>query len=146
MLQSQIQLAEESYERAANFVGTRRGGVGPQARTRLMESQRHIEQARALAPTDPEAAIGEARRARHLAESAYELAAQDFNSRFGGGGPFGGGGAGPVVIPFPTGGWSGGGWGGSPWGSFGAGGGDGGGAIGGGWGGGSGGGAVGGHW
>jgi hypothetical protein len=78
-----------------DFVTTRRGGVGSQARTRLAEAQRHLEQAMALAQQgDPEAALQEAQHSRQLAGEAGQLARSDVGSMMGQGGPFGGGGAG----------------------------------------------------
>jgi uncharacterized membrane protein YgcG/exonuclease VII small subunit len=78
-----------------DFVTTRRGGVGSQARTRLAEAQRHLEQAMALAQQgDPEAALQEAQYARQLAGQAGQLARSDVGSMTDQGGPFGGGSAG----------------------------------------------------
>jgi uncharacterized membrane protein YgcG/exonuclease VII small subunit len=78
-----------------DFVTTRRGGVGSQARTRLAEAQRHLEQAMALAQQgDPEAALQEAQYARQLAGQAGQLARSDVGSMMGQGGPFSGGSAG----------------------------------------------------
>lgn len=75
-----------------DFVTTRRGGVGSQARTRLAEAQRHLEQAMALARQgDAEAALQEAQYARQLAGQAGQLARSDVGSMMGQGGPFGGG-------------------------------------------------------
>jgi hypothetical protein len=138
ILEGQLQTAEASYTRAAHFVMARRRGMGSVARTRLAEARRHLEQARSLADTQPQAALNEARLAHELAEEAYALARQDFD-RFGGGG-WGGvsrGGAFPIPFPVPMGGGWGGGFGG---------GGFGGGGFGGGGGGGGGGGSVGGRW
>jgi len=85
-----------------------------------------------MATSDATTALAEARRAQDLAEDAYALARQDFDSSGG----WGRGGVYPVPFPIPMGGgWSGG---------FGGGVG-GGGSVGGGFGGG-GGGSVGGRW
>ncbi len=62
---------------AADFITTRRGAVGAEARTRLSEAQRHLEQAVALAPTDPQTALGHAQQADVLAEQAGQLAQAD---------------------------------------------------------------------
>ena len=132
LLEAQLQAAEASYTRAAHFVRSRRWGTGSVARTRLAEARRHLERARALATSDATTAHAEARRAQDLAEDAYALARQDFDSSGG----WGRGGVYPVPFPIPMGGgWSGG---------FGGGVG-GGGSVGGGFGGG-GGGSVGGRW
>ena len=139
IVEAQLQAAEASYTRAANFVGTRRRGMGAVARTRLAEARRNLEQARALADSDSQAALAAARRAQNLAEEAYALARQDFDG-FGPGMGWGGmsrGGGFPVPFPVPT----GGGWGGGFGGGFGGGGGVGSGGSGGG-----GGGSVGGRW
>jgi uncharacterized membrane protein YgcG len=78
-----------------DFVTTRRGGVGSQARTRLAEAQRHLEQAMALAQQgNAEAALQEAQHARQLAGEAGQLARSDVGSMMGQGGPFGGGSSG----------------------------------------------------
>jgi cytoskeletal protein RodZ len=135
ILEAQLQTAEASYTRAAHFVMARRRGMGSVARTRLAEARRHLEQARSLADTQPQAALNEARLARDLAEEAYALARQDFD-RFGGGG-WGGvsrGGAFPIPFPVPMGGGWGGGFGGGGFGGGGfGGGGGGGGSVGGRW-------------
>jgi hypothetical protein len=59
------------------FVQTRRGAVGPQARTRLAEAARLLEEARALQAQDPRAALVRAQRAQQYAAQAQELAQQD---------------------------------------------------------------------
>jgi TPM domain len=152
-VETSLVAAQADLDRAANFISTRRGSVGRQARTRLAESDRLLERAFALRDADPRAAMEAARRAERLAEDAYELAADDID-RYGGGmsgGTLGGGGSsgsdvagvilGGILGGILSGGGRGGGWGGSPWGSSGGGGGGGwggpfGGGGGGGWGGG----------
>ncbi len=57
-LDAALRTAEASVTRAQDFVATRRSGVDREARTRLAEAQRHLEQARALAATDPVTALG----------------------------------------------------------------------------------------
>lgn len=75
-----------------DFITTRRGGVGSQARTRLAEAQRHLEQATVLAERgDAEAALRAAEHARRLAGEASELARGDVGSMLGQGGQLGGG-------------------------------------------------------
>jgi hypothetical protein len=142
LLTSTLRQAEMSYRRAADYIATRRVGVGQVARTRLAEAESHYENARALANDDPHAALAAAKRATALAEEAYARAVQDFEDYDGGGifGPRRGGG---VVLPpvIIGGGWGGdggrGGFGGTPWGGggFGGGGRSGGGGFGGGGGG-----------
>jgi uncharacterized membrane protein YgcG len=129
-----LRAAEAAHSRAADYLATRRRGVGPQARTRLQEAERHLGRARAAVDSDAREAAEEARTAERLAEEAYRLAQQDFDGYdrhqgpFGRG-PFGGGWGrrGPTVViggfPIPIGGSprGGGGWGGSTWGSGGGG-------------------------
>lgn len=75
-----------------DFITTRRGGVGSQARTRLAEAQRHLEQAMALAEQDNAgAALQHAQHSRQLASQAGQLARSDVEAMLGQGGPFGGG-------------------------------------------------------
>jgi TLP18.3/Psb32/MOLO-1 phosphatase superfamily protein len=134
--------AERSVEATRRFIDTRRGGVGTDARTRIVEAQRQLDAATAAQHDDPVTALAAAQRAQSLANEAYELAQQDVDDFRGG--PFGGGRIGGGGGGFLTGallggvlggalggggGW-GGGWGGGGWG----------GDVGGGWGGGDGGG------
>lgn len=135
------------------FVATRRGAIGAQARTRLAEAQRYLALAEQYAPTDPAQSAQNAKQAVQYARAAYQLASSDV-SGWGGGGGFGGpsggssgsggsfGGAvlGGILGGLLSGGGSGGGsgtWGGSNGGFTGGwGGGSGGGGFGGGSGGG----------
>jgi hypothetical protein len=144
-----LKTADVAYTRAADFLATRRQGIGREARTRLGQAENHLLRARSLIGNDDAQATEEARQAERLANEAYQAARRDFDDydRYGGPfgrGPYGGGwggrrGRGVVVIggfPIPLGG-SGrgrGGWGGSSWGGgFGGGiGGGGGGRVGGG--------------
>ncbi|TWG82669.1 Beta-propeller domains of methanol dehydrogenase type [Cellulosimicrobium cellulans J34] len=86
----------DSQVRATNdFIETRRGAVGPEARTRLSEAIRLLGEARALQPTDPVAALERAQQADAQAQSAAQRAQQDassWQSSQGGSGMFGGGG------------------------------------------------------
>jgi len=140
-LEAALRQAEASYNRAADYIASRRHGVGRAARTRLVEAESHLQGALQLADTDPASALKEALRATDLAEAAYRQATDDFDD-YDGGGIFGGRRRGGGIFPFPIiigGGWggqSGGGWGGTPWGSGGGGGSWGGGGFGGGGGGG----------
>ncbi|MGY1779878.1 TPM domain-containing protein [Geodermatophilus sp. SYSU D01036] len=84
--------ARSTVAAAADFVATRRGAVGPEARTRLAEAQRHLDAAVGTGRTDPEGALREAQLADQLAQSALQLAQADvagWSSGYGGG--FGGG-------------------------------------------------------
>lgn len=129
---SSVQAAGSVYERAANFIETRRRGVGRDARTRLQEAERHLVAARGSTDDDPDQAVQHAKAAERLAGEAYQLAKQDFRAYDDmrgpfGRGPYGGRGGGTIVIggfPIPLGGTRrrGGGFGGSVWGSPGSGG------------------------
>ncbi len=84
----------DSQVRATNdFIETRRGAVGPEARTRLAEAIRLLGEARALQPTDPVSALQRAQQADAQAQSAAQRAQQDASSwQSSQGGGFGGGG------------------------------------------------------
>ena len=133
-----LRQAASSYERAADYISSRRAGVGREARTRLADAETHLEQAQSLAHDDVRGALGEAQRTIALADEAYRLAREDFDSYDDPGGIFGGRRGGGIFPPIIIGGWGGGfgggrggGFGGTPWGQ-GGGGGFGGGASGGG--------------
>ncbi|MCR6492046.1 hypothetical protein [Cellulomonas sp. P24] len=89
----------------SDYIDTRRGAVGPEARTRLAEAARHARQAQDLAGTDPVQALSEATQANQLVNSAQTLAQQDVadfeaQQRRDAGGPTGGsmGGPGGMVL------------------------------------------------
>ncbi len=67
--------ARAAVAAAEDFVATRRGAVGAQARTRLAEAQRHLQLA--TSGGDPAAALGEAQQADARAQEALRLAQQD---------------------------------------------------------------------
>lgn len=139
-LDASVRTAQTAVTRAGGLIATRRGAVGTEARTRLAEAQRHLDQAMALAPTDQAGAASEADAASRLASEAESLAQRDYgnwNDPWRGGG--GGGGAGADLAGAIIGGIIGGmlsGGGRRGGGPFGGGGGFGG--FGGGWGGGGG--------
>jgi hypothetical protein len=85
--------ARSTVAAAADFIDTRRGAVGPDARTRLAEAQRHLEVAVDQGRDDPVSALREAHQAATMAQSALDLA-QDDVDRWSGGG-YGGGFGGP---------------------------------------------------
>ncbi|MGY1772872.1 TPM domain-containing protein [Blastococcus sp. SYSU D00813] len=97
--------ARSAIAAAGDFIATRRGAVGPEARTRLAEAQRHLDAATQLGGSDPVTAVREAQQAEALAAQALQRAQSDvstWNSGYGGGGygggygpGFGGGFAGP---------------------------------------------------
>jgi hypothetical protein len=148
-LQSALSAATASVDRASDFIAARRSGVGRQARTRLAAAEQLLDQATALAATDPRAALAAAQRSTQLSDEALKYAQDDFDDWNQGGPGLGvrrgsdlgasilGGILGGILAG--GGGTGGGGWGGSPWGSSGPFGGGGGGGFGGGWGGGGGG-------
>lgn len=137
-----------SHVRAVHdYIETRRGAVGPEARTRLSEAARLAQQAHRDAATDATGALALAHRAGQLAGEAQQLAQldvqdwEDQRRRSSGYGGFGGGGSnvggmvlGGILLDSLLrgggGGFGGGGFGGGGGGGFG--GGDGGGFGGGG--------------
>ena len=89
--------ARSAIDAAGDFIGTRRGAVGPEARTRLAEAQRRLDAAVTAGPADPVAALGEAQQAATLAQHALDLARSDVDQWSGGG--YGGG---PGYAPGPV--------------------------------------------
>lgn len=59
---------------ASSFISTRRGGVDAEARTRLSEAQRHLDEARGLVGTDPQRALNGAQTAADLGGRAMQQA------------------------------------------------------------------------
>jgi hypothetical protein len=127
--------ARSGVAAASDFIATRRGAVGSDARTRLAEAERRLNTAVGLARSTPVDALREAQQADALAQEALRLAQSDVQRWSP---PDGGGRSGIdlgslVLGGILLGGRGGGGWGGSG-GGWGGGGGDWGGS-GGGWGG-----------
>ncbi|WP_329609359.1 hypothetical protein [Arthrobacter sp. ATA002] len=132
--------AQAQISGTADYIRARRGGVGSEARTRLAEAERNLQQAIALQSSDPVSALAYAQQANALAAQAADMAQQDvdgFGGGFGGGGGGGmyggrGGGSGLggailggiLIDSILRGGGGGGGWGGGGFGGFGGGGGD----------------------
>jgi hypothetical protein len=81
--------ARSTIDAAADFIGTRRGAVGPEARTRLAEAQRHLDAAVDQGRDDPVTALREAHQAATLAQQALDRAQDDVSEWSGGG--YGGG-------------------------------------------------------
>ncbi|MGV0624821.1 TPM domain-containing protein [Mycolicibacter minnesotensis] len=76
----------------SDYIDTRRGSVGPEARTRLAEARRRLDAANELRSTDVSGAITQANGAATLAAAAQSLAKADVQSaqrayygRYGGG-------------------------------------------------------------
>ncbi|WP_210506895.1 TPM domain-containing protein [Naasia sp. SYSU D00057] len=124
-LQRALPSAEAQVSAARDFITTRRGGVGAEARTRLAEAERYLAQAHGNAAVDPEAAVAAAQSASSLAASALSVAQTDVTDFWGtgGGGPtttvYRGGGGGDLtsailggIIGSALGGGRGGGFGG----------------------------------
>lgn len=96
--------AQSQVRSVSDFVDTRRGSVGPEARTRLAEAVRQLQAAQAVGATNPSQAIQHANRAAMLAVQAQSMANADvsaaqrqYTGRYGGGG-FGGGGGNTGAI------------------------------------------------
>lgn len=119
LLKSAADSAVASIQAAQDFITTRRGGVGAEARTRLAEAQRRYTAAVPLADSEPERTLKEIQAADALADQALALAQRDesdyqnrLNSRGGMGGGLGGLGnivLGGILIDALTGGRRGGG-------------------------------------
>jgi uncharacterized membrane protein YgcG len=92
LLPGSIQTAHTQLTTGEQYLASRRGGVGTDARTRLASARQHLDAARALASTDPIAALAEAEQASSLAEAGAKLAQTDVDDFTSGGGGFGGGG------------------------------------------------------
>ncbi|HEX8581700.1 MAG TPA: hypothetical protein VF640_05210, partial [Acidimicrobiales bacterium] len=69
--------ARSGIAAASDFIATRRGAVGSDARTRLAEAQRHLDTAVGLASRTPVDALREAQQADGLAQEALRLARSD---------------------------------------------------------------------
>ena len=142
-LQHAVMAAQAQISGTSDYIRARRGGVGSEARTRLAEAERNLQQAIALQSSDPVSALAYAQQANALAAQAADMAQQDvdgFGGGFGGGGGmYGGRGGGSglggailggilidSILRGGGGGFGGGGWGGGGFGGFGGGGGGGG--------------------
>lgn len=76
-LEQALFTAESRVRGVSEYIDTRRGSVGPEARTRLAEAERHLEAAHANRSTNPAEAIGHANTASTLAANAQALANSD---------------------------------------------------------------------
>ncbi len=138
--QANIRRAETAYRRAADYIFSRRGGVGSEARTRLAEAERRLDIARRLCDADISRAASEAEGVERLAADALSLARRDFEgsqrydrdddrrrdrprSPSAGAGDIGSQVLGGILGGVLGGGMSRGGFGGTPWGRSGGGGG-----------------------
>jgi hypothetical protein len=104
LLDQTLGAARSKVTSVRDYLTTRRGAVGPEARTQIAEAERHLEQATALASSDPEQALAEAQAAASLADQAGRSAQADVDdygrSPWGGGsgGGSGMGGLGGMVL------------------------------------------------
>ncbi|GAA4287010.1 TPM domain-containing protein [Georgenia daeguensis] len=139
-LQDRLGRLNSQIRAVSDYISTRRGTVGTEARTRLSEATRLASEANRLSTADPVAAMQLVAQAEQMAADAQRLAERDADryDPWGGGGGFGGGRRGGIDVGslilggiLLGGGGHGGGWGGG--GGFGGGGfGGGGGGFGGG--------------
>jgi len=95
LLDDLIGRLDSTLRATSDFIATRRGAIGPEARTRLAEAERLRTQALDQRGHDPEQALESGRRAQELAVEAQQLAQADVDHQqeFAGvGGQRGGGG------------------------------------------------------
>ncbi|SBS74493.1 TPM domain-containing protein [uncultured Microbacterium sp.] len=93
LLGQQLLQAQAQVSAAEDFITSRRGAIGAEARTRLAEAGASLVQAQQLAASDPAQALQYAQRANDLAGQAIQHAQNDVGAFSGGGGGlFGGGG------------------------------------------------------
>ncbi|MGF7124395.1 TPM domain-containing protein [Rhodococcus sp. BE178] len=78
-LDQDLTAAEAQVSAASDFISTRRGAVGAEARTRLSEAQRHLQAAQQLTGSDPSKALQHAQSATELASRALWAAQADVN-------------------------------------------------------------------
>jgi len=83
--------AQAQVSAAEDFITSRRGAIGAEARTRLAEAGAALVQARQLQQSDPAQALQYAQRANDLAAQAIQYAQNDVGAFGGAGGMFGGG-------------------------------------------------------
>lgn len=72
--------AQAQLSSASEYIWARRGGVGPEARTRLAEAERYLEAAQQARKSDPSEALTSANEAVRLAGEAQYIAQQDVDS------------------------------------------------------------------
>ncbi|GIG22597.1 membrane protein [Cellulomonas chitinilytica] len=77
LLDDLIGRLDSTLRATSDFVATRRGAIGPEARTRLAEAERLRSQALDQRGHDPERALESGRRAQELAVEAQQLAQAD---------------------------------------------------------------------
>ncbi|GAA2061554.1 TPM domain-containing protein [Catenulispora yoronensis] len=115
LLEQATMTARSEIAAAEDFVATRRGAVGSQARTRLAEAKRLLQQSAAAAGTDAAQALTLAQQADQRARQALSAAQNDadqYQSPYGGGrsgGSMGGAVLGGIILGDLLGGGRGGG-------------------------------------
>ncbi|SKC39074.1 TLP18.3, Psb32 and MOLO-1 founding protein of phosphatase [Krasilnikoviella flava] len=98
LLRDTLGRADSQVRATQDYVATRRGAVGPEARTRLAEAARLVAEAQALQAQDPTAALGRAQQAERYAQQAAQLAEQDTSSWGANQGGQGGSNVGGMVL------------------------------------------------
>jgi TPM domain len=118
-LEQALFTAQSRVRAVSEYIDTRRGSIGPEARTRLAEASRHLQAAQDKRTTNLSEAIAHANGAATLAAQAQSLANADVESaqrayagRYGGGGSGMGAMMGGIIIGDLLGGAMGGGFGG----------------------------------
>jgi predicted nucleic acid-binding Zn-ribbon protein len=118
-LEQALFTAQSRIHAVSEYIDTRRGSIGPEARTRLAEASRHLQAASDKRSTDVSEAITHANTAATLAAEAQSLANDDVQSaqlaytgRYGGGNHMGAMMGGIIIGDMLGGGGFGGGWGG----------------------------------
>jgi chromosome segregation ATPase len=79
-LEQALFTADSRVRGVSEYIDTRRGSVGPEARTRLAEARRHLAAAQDKKSTNPTEAIAHANTASTLAANAQSLANADVQS------------------------------------------------------------------
>ncbi|MEL7976598.1 TPM domain-containing protein [Isoptericola sp. F-RaC21] len=98
LLRDTLGRVDSQVRATQDYVATRRGAVGPEARTRLAEAARLVAEAQALQPQDPAAALERAQQAERYAQQATQLAEQDTASWGANQGGQGGSNVGGMVL------------------------------------------------
>jgi hypothetical protein len=98
LLRDTLGRADSQVRATQDYVATRRGAVGPEARTRLAEAARLVAEAQALQAQDPTAALERAQQAERYAQQASQLAEQDTASWGANQGGQGGSNVGGMVL------------------------------------------------
>ncbi|MFF2451847.1 TPM domain-containing protein [Isoptericola sp. NPDC058082] len=80
LLRDTLGRVDSQVRATQDYVATRRGAVGPEARTRLAEAARLVAEAQALQSQDPTAALERAQQAERYAQQGTQLAEQDTSS------------------------------------------------------------------